>query len=1081
MRALIFIIVLYTFIFSQQLYAQVPVNDECENAIELVCGESYSGNISTATISSTDCVNNNDVWFTFVGDGIFYSFEFLNLSINDIVLVVFEGDCNSSILTNCDGSILFNNTPFLAVEGVTYLFNLSTIFIPGEFSFSVSCFPPPSNDECVNAIHLNCGDQFQVDLFAATATGLFNGCTSEFFTDVWYMIEGDGESYFIESLNEDFFSAEIFFYDEPCGLEYTNCFESSSVFSDGDVSNLLETIPGQDYWIRIVGDGDGGTLLLNCNSNDDCDNAEEITCGQLISDNITHATASGINNGCTDEIEPDLWYTIQGSDEFVVFENIFIPFNSNNIGIEIYEGPCSSNFSNCSLNFNLSSGQQSSFFAMSGISYLIRVHLNFNTGPFDLSVNCEQRSNNDLCEDALPVSCGQTLTSTILTASSQGEFNGCYNEVDTDVWFQIVGDGNIYDISNVSGPESNIVTLEVYEETCSQTYTICREQFFLRDFSNFPQSIPTEIGVTYYLRAYFLDEPQTNLQLQLQFDCRTPIENDNCSQAIPVSCGEDFEGNLANATFTGIDNGCVIENRPDLWYSIEGNNEIIAFSLSSVSNGPVMFAAYTEECSADNRSCFIQSLLSNTSQSVRFFGESGTTYIFQLSKFDNLIAETEFSFRATCLETADNDICINAIPLECELRIEGNVEMASPDLNLPACDFSPDFNNGIWYQFVGDGSIMNLHLVNSNNNTRVNIYTGDCSDLTCVDIDAPPSASPISIRTIENELYYVLATQFGVNLDGIVELFLQCEEDVLNDECINSIPISCGETVIGNNVTATLDINNIECGASVQEGQGIWYSLIGDGSILSIQMEANFTPVVHIYDDCTSNICLDQEYDPFSLNILEEPYTFQTLPNVEYFILISGQVPSDIGNFELSLDCLVIPSNDFCQSAIPIECGLPLIGETNLATPDLDFANCGNSNAMGPGIWYSIVGTGNPILFELIQADFVPSIHFYEVGCNSTTCINPDFDISNTFNSPENDVYTFNSVPDTEYVVYISSQAESAFGSFEFSISCDVSEEEPVQDIPTLSEWALICLTLLLLIVGVVALKQENVALAESM
>ena len=109
MRALTYTLILSAFVFSQHLYAQVPVNDLCEDAIEIVCGESYFGNISTATIGPPDCISNNDVWFTLVGDGNFYSFDFLNLSIDNTVFFVFEDDCNSFNLTNCIVFGLSNN------------------------------------------------------------------------------------------------------------------------------------------------------------------------------------------------------------------------------------------------------------------------------------------------------------------------------------------------------------------------------------------------------------------------------------------------------------------------------------------------------------------------------------------------------------------------------------------------------------------------------------------------------------------------------------------------------------------------------------------------------------------------------------------------------------------------------------------------------------------------------------------------------------------------------------------------------------------------------------------------------------
>lgn len=126
-----------------------PSNDDCDDAIELACGESHSG----STLSANDSGGNpaGDVFYSFTGDGTEQLVTVsLCESLYDTTLRVFS-DCTmtNEIAYNDDFCGLQSEVSFLSDGTSTYIimvegYNTST----GEYVINLSCSEPPVYDPC---------------------------------------------------------------------------------------------------------------------------------------------------------------------------------------------------------------------------------------------------------------------------------------------------------------------------------------------------------------------------------------------------------------------------------------------------------------------------------------------------------------------------------------------------------------------------------------------------------------------------------------------------------------------------------------------------------------------------------------------------------------------------------------------------------------------------------------------------------------------------------------------------------------------------------------------------------------------
>lgn len=126
---------------------------------------------------------------------------------------------------------------------------------------------------------------------------------------------------------------------------------------------------------------------------------------------------------------------------------------------------------------------------------------------------------------------------------------------------------------------------------------------------------------------------------------------------------------------------------------------------------------------------------------------------------------------ATVIATG-NDLCSNAIPVEVGDVISGTTECATIDV-APFCVVPIDAP-GVWYTITGTGGTITLDLCNipgTTYDTRINVYSGDCNNLTCVAGNDDGAAcgfaypSTVTFNSSACETYYILVQGFN-NITG---------------------------------------------------------------------------------------------------------------------------------------------------------------------------------------------------------------------------------------------------------------------------------------------------------------------------
>ncbi len=119
-----------------------------------------------------------------------------------------------------------------------------------------------------------------------------------------------------------------------------------------------------------------------------------------------------------------------------------------------------------------------------------------------------------------------------------------------------------------------------------------------------------------------------------------------------------------------------------------------------------------------------------------------------------------------------------------------------------------------------------------------------------------------------------------------------------NDECVDAIAVACGDTVVGETITATDSGEN--------SAGDVWYSFTGTGSAEMVTLSlcdggTDYDSLLRVYDSCggaeiTSN-------DDFCG--LQSELEFTSDGTSTYYIMVEG-FGSNVGNFSLAVTCVPI-------------------------------------------------------------------------------------------------------------------------------------------------------------------------------
>lgn len=181
-----------------------------------------------------------------------------------------------------------------------------------------------------------------------------------------------------------------------------------------------------------------------------------------------------------------------------------------------------------------------------------------------------------------------------------------------------------------------------------------------------------------------------------------------------------------------------------------------------------------------------------------------------------------------------------------------------------------------------------------------------------------------------------------------------------------------------------------------------------------------------------------------------------------------GDKGPDVYNPPSNSNAVLPPGNDACTSAIPATVPSMVSGTTVDADVDAP-PFCGTAST-SPGVWYSLVGTGNMITIDLCGAIFDSKLSIYDGTCGALNCIigeDDDFAICGG-NDPSVD---FMSSLGTTYYIHVHGFGGTN-GPFDMTIAGEPVAPPP--PIPTMSEWGVIILMIILSTFGILAIRQKK-------
>jgi hypothetical protein len=315
-----------------------------------------------------------------------------------------------------------------------------------------------------------------------------------------------------------------------------------------------------------------------------------------------------------------------------------------------------------------------------------------------------------------------------------------------------------------------------------------------------------------------------------------------------------------------------------------------------------------------------------------------------------------------------NDDCSGAIPIPGPIGAYFCTVGATTDgpAHAGVCQYDGQTYNDIWFSYVApaDGTLRVTTCEqlggSANYDTDIVVYQGDCNALTllaCNDDDpnhpcgqAAPWHSTVHVSVASGQTYLIRVGGYGPGDAGCGLVLVQMVGDaLLNDACVDAIPIDEGVTVFST-INATTDgPAHPECdvgyGDGGQTGNDIWFTYItpANGTLLVTTCEdlggsADYDTDLVIYN--TFGLDLEWACDPAFLSAgmlacneddSDHPCG-QAAPwhstldvgvgaGLTYLIRVGGWVEGHVGDGALLVD--FSPWNDDCENAGPISDGWP--------------------------------------------------------------------------------------------------------------------------------------------------------------
>ncbi len=446
--------------------------------------------------------------------------------------------------------------------------------------------------------------------------------------------------------------------------------------------------------------------------------------------------------------------------------------------------------------------------------------------------------------------------------------------------------------------------------------------------------------------------------------------------------------------------------------------------------------------------------------------------------------------------------CEAATPISCGETVAGTNIGAVGDADadaLGSCGTTPGAV-GAWFTFVGTGDdVVFSTCDDADFDTKINIYSGGCgAALVCEGGNDDGTgcggftSQTAPITSVAGTTYLVYVTGFGTD-EGNFNLTLTCTPPptpctpgVANNtgvDCSTAIDI-CGEcSVSGTNVGngPASDFCAVPACTGADGASASWLTFVGDGGTYTFNTNgSDFDTQLAVFTDDGAGCftCVDGDDDGGSS--IQSAVTITTIAGTTYFIVLDGFGTAS-GNWILSVtDGSAIDGegnavNIPCPSA-PASC--PAVTPPSITT-GIDDPNtpsiadpCGCGNPLNVDLDGDQATSADNYFHEIITIQSSTGTividgqsGFFDNSGNAITLLASDFvNIGDTDGNGQDE---FQAVvwhlEGTGYTFDVTVDGEA----LNLSNSCNAC---PATDIPTLSEWGLITLALMLLSYGSIAM-----------
>lgn len=362
----------------------------------------------------------------------------------------------------------------------------------------------------------------------------------------------------------------------------------------------------------------------------------------------------------------------------------------------------------------------------------------FDFGEDTFDVICPPQANN-LCANAIPVSCGIQYTGSTDFASNDAQGVSCDPENEgPEVWYSYTGNGTLEHVNLRLCDSGYNTVVTVYSGECGTLtcvdYDIVDECYPL---SGAWVEFISDGTTTYYFAIEGLDGRTGDYVLDVT--CIPIPLNDLCENAIPIDCGGTYNGTLYGATNSNPNVSCgSIDDSPKVWYSLTipasaGRLDEDEKQEIDVSYATGFLAFYFFGDVDENGFCSFETAYNGTNlKMIAVPGETirlGFGLDNEETRGSDNRAIDDFTFTVTCVSVpapSNNNTHLSAAPLVLGATpVSGDTTNATGIGNAPSCS-SASIIRDLWYTFVApaNGDVSIVTMLGTADQANVTIWEG---------------------------------------------------------------------------------------------------------------------------------------------------------------------------------------------------------------------------------------------------------------------------------------------------------------------------------------------------------------------